>query len=68
MQSLLLSRSKIPSHPIIIKSKLSCSLKHLISGSHTITFGLPPYFGLFASMSPKVFDTERRPGKTRRGP
>jgi len=40
----------------------------LISGSHTITFGLPPYLGLFASISPNVFDTERRPGKTRRGP
>ena len=39
-----------------------------MSGSHTITFGFPPYFGLFASISPKVLDTDKRPGKTRRGP
>ena len=40
----------------------------MISGSQTITFGLPPYLGLLASMSPKVFDTDKRPGKTLSGP
>jgi len=50
------------------KSKLSLSLKHRISGSQTITFGFPPYFYRFASMSPNVRETESRPGNTRRGP
>jgi hypothetical protein len=29
---------------------------------------LPPYFCLFASMSPKVLDTDSLPGNTLRGP
>ena len=67
-QSLLFSRSKMPSQPIMMKSKLSCTLKVVISGSQTITLGLPPYFGRLASISPKVFDTLSLPGKTRSGP
>ena len=67
-QSLLFSLSNMPSQPIMMKSKLSCTLKEVISGSHTITLGFPPYFGRLASMSPNVLLTERRPGKTRRGP
>ena len=68
MVYLLSNLSKIPSHPMRKKSKLGFNLKHLISGSQTITFGFPPYFGRFASMSPKVLDTDRRPGNTLRGP
>jgi hypothetical protein len=68
MQSLLFKRSNIPSQPIIIKSKLSYTLKHLISGSQTITFGFPPYFGRLASISPNVFETESLPGNTLSGP
>lgn len=67
-QSLLLSLSKIPSQPIMMKSKLSCILKLLISGSQTMTLGLPPYRGLLASMSPNVLETESRPGNTLKGP
>ena len=58
----------MPSHPIMKKSKLSFNLNILISGSHTITFWLPPYFVRLASMSPKVLETESLPGKTRKGP
>ena len=58
----------MPSQPIIKKSKLSYSLNEMISGSHTITFGLPPYLGRFASMSPKVRETDNLPGKTLKGP
>jgi hypothetical protein len=65
---LLDSRSKIPSHPIKKKSKLSFNLKTLISGSQIITFGLPPYLGRLASISPKVRETESLPGKTLNGP
>ena len=43
-------------------------MKHFISGSQTITFGFPPYFGLLASISPKVFETESLPGNTLSGP
>jgi len=43
-------------------------LKALISGSATITLGLPPYLGFLASMSPKVLDTDNLPGKTLNGP
>jgi hypothetical protein len=50
------------------KSKLSFNLKTLISGSQIITFGLPPYLGLLASISPKVRETESLPGKTLKGP
>lgn len=68
IQSLLFSLSNIPSQPIMIKSKLSWILNDLISGSHTITLGFPPYLGLLASISPKVFDTESLPGNTLKGP
>lgn len=67
-QSLLLRRSKMPSQPIMIKSKLSCILNEVMSGSQTITFGLPPYLGRLASMSPNVFETLSLPGNTRSGP
>ena len=40
----------------------------LISGSATITLGLPPNLVLLASMSPKVRDTDNLPGKTLNGP
>lgn len=62
------SRSKIPSHPINKKSKLSLSLNVLISGSQTITFAFPPYRDRLASMSPKVLETDSLPGKTLKGP
>lgn len=65
---LLLSLSKIPSHPIMIKSKLSWILNVFISGSQIMTLGFPPYFYLFASMSPKVLDTDSLPGNTLNGP
>ena len=68
MTYLLSILSKMPSHPIRKKSKLGFSLKLFISGSQTITLGFPPYFGRFASISPKVLDTERRPGNTLNGP
>ena len=44
------------------------TLKALISGSATMTRGFPPYLTFFASMSPKVRDTDSRPGNTRNGP
>jgi len=40
-----------------MKSFLLEILKLLISGSATITFGLPPYSGNLASASPKVLET-----------
>lgn len=66
--SLFVSLSKIPSQPIKKKSKLSLSLKLVISGSHTTTLGLPLYLIFFASMSPNVLDTLKRPGNTLNGP
>ena len=60
--------SKIPSQPIRKKSKFGFNLKLFISGSQTMTLGFPPYLGRLASMSPKVLDTDKRPGKTLRGP
>lgn len=39
-----------------------------MSGSQTITAGFPPYLGRFASISPKVFETESLPGNTLKGP
>lgn len=51
-----------------MKSWSSVILNDLISGSDTTTRGLPSNFSSFASMSPKVLDTERRPGNTRSGP
>ena len=32
------------------------------------TFGLPPNFSRFASMSPKVLETDNLPGNTLKGP
>jgi hypothetical protein len=65
MTSLFVNLSKIPSHPITIKS---CSphttLNYLISGSADITFGKPPYYLSFASISPKVLETDNLPGNT----
>jgi len=58
----------MPSQAMRKKSKLFFNLKVVISGSQTTTFGLPPYRCLFASMSPKVLETESLPGKTRKGP
>lgn len=66
--SLLSNLSKMPSHPIIIKSKLSLILKAVMSGSATTTFGFPSNLVNFASISPKVRLTESLPGKTRCGP
>jgi hypothetical protein len=55
-------------HPRSKKSILSSIKNSLMSGVAITTFGLPPYFSLFASISPKVLETERRPGKTLCGP
>ena len=44
-------------HPRTIKSDSFVSLKLFISGSATTTPGIPPYFVIFASMSPNVLDT-----------
>ena len=68
MVYLLSNLSKIPSQPIRKKSKLGLSLKLFISGSQTMTLGFPPYFGRLASISPKVLETDSRPGKTLKGP
>jgi hypothetical protein len=50
------------------KSKFDFSLNTRISGSHTTTFGFPPYLARFASMSPNVRDTDSLPGKHLNGP
>jgi len=66
--SALESLSKMPSpehyynirqllHPNMIKSQSLVILKVLISGSAITTFGLPPYLGILASISPKVLET-----------
>ena len=60
--------SKIPSQPKMMKSCCFVSLKLLISGAQTTTFGFPPFEGSFASTSPKVRLTDSLPGKTRIGP
>lgn len=39
-----------------------------MSGSAVTTFGLPPRNSSFASGSPNVLQTDKRPGKTRIGP
>lgn len=51
-----------------IKSCWFWILKLLISGSATTTLGLPPNYSSFASISPKVLETESLPGKTLIGP
>lgn len=39
-----------------------------ISGLAITTFGFPPNFSRFASISPKVLDTDNLPGNTLCGP
>lgn len=71
MISRLFNLSKIPSQPIIIKScsvEAEFTLNCLISGSAVITPGIPPRNLTFASISPKVLETESLPGKTLGGP
>ena len=67
-QSLLSSLSKMPSQPRMMKSKLLYILKAVMSGSAITTLGLPSYFSILASMSPKVLLTESLPGNTLYGP
>lgn len=55
-------------HPSNKKSILSSIWNSLMSGFAITTLGFPPYFSRLASMSPKVLETLRRPGKTRKGP
>lgn len=50
------------------KSILSSIMNSLISGVAITTFGFPPYFSLFASISPNVLETLSLPGKTLYGP
>ncbi len=65
----LLSLSNIPSDPIVIKSWLFGSIsKYVIYGLAINTFGFPPYFSIFASISPKDLETDNFPGKRRKGP
>ena len=66
--SLLESLSKIPSHPIAMKSWFSLISKAVISGSAITTFTFPSYFSSFASISPIVLETESLPGNTLWGP
>lgn len=57
--------SNIPSQPRTIKSWLFSSiLNYEISGSELTTPGLPPNFSNLASISPKVLETLKRPGRT----
>lgn len=39
-----------------------------ISGTAITTFLFPPLFSIFASISPNVRDTDKRPGNTLYGP
>lgn len=50
------------------KSILSSMVNSLMSGTAITTFGLPPNFSRFASMSPNVLETESLPGNTLNGP
>ena len=43
-------------------------MNSFISGIATTTFGFPPNFSRFASISPKVLETESLPGNTLKGP
>ena len=64
-----LKRSKMPSQPRIMKSCLFSSIVNCeISGSAITTPGRPLNFYDFASMSPKVLETLKRPGNTLNGP
>ncbi len=52
---------------LLARTMKSCSsviLNDLISGVAMTTLGLPPRFVIFASMSPKVLQTESLPGNT----
>lgn len=60
--------SKIPSLPIKIKSRSSPMFTVNTSGSAMMHFGFPPCFSIFARQSPKVLETDKRPGSTRIGP
>lgn len=61
--------SKMPSQPRTRKSwSVKLILKEVISGMATTTWGFPPSEVSFASMSPKVRDTDNLPGKTLSGP
>ena len=67
--SLFDNASKIPSDPIDINPcRTSSILNCLISGTATTTPNFPPYFGSFASISPKVLETANHPGFTLGGP
>ena len=52
----------------MIKSYSGEILKDFISGVLITTFGFPPNFSYLASISPKVLETDSRPGKTLKGP
>ena len=60
--------SKMPSQPSRRKSILSSISNSFISEIAITTFGFPPNFSLFASISPKVLETDSLPGKTLCGP
>ena len=69
IQSRFSSLSKMPSHPMTMKSWWSLSiLKATTSGSAITTLGFPSSLGSLASISPNVRHTESLPGKTRCGP
>ena len=55
-------------HPKSRKSILSSIVNSMMSGVATTTLGFPPNRSRFASMSPKVRDTDNLPGKTLNGP
>ena len=60
------SRSNIPSQPSTMKSAMFSSMvNYEISGTALTTPGLPPNLTNLASISPKVRETLKRPGKTR---
>lgn len=60
--------SNTPSLASIMKSWFLCIWNYLISGSALTTFIFPPLYASFASGSPKVRETESRPGNTLIGP
>lgn len=68
MTSFELNLSNIPSLPNTIKSCSLVILNYLISGSAMTTFGLPPNYSNFASISPNVRHTDNLPGFTLTGP
>lgn len=64
----LLTVSKIPSLARSIKSWFFLISKLIISGYAITTFGFPPNYGILASASPNVLDTDSLPGNTLKGP